>query len=140
MSFFNEHFKENYRFALKNINYQKNDIDTKEKIELLCNDDVDIEISNDYVNITLTRTLVADPVKLFEIMVAFEVILFFIDGDQNNLDQSEIEERLINEESDLLDDIAGRISLLIAQITSSYGNPPIVTPPVIMIKKDDAQE
>ena len=66
--------------------------------------------------------------------MSFGVFLEFNDKYKKNetVDIEEIKKEFIDEQSAIINIIMSRISLLISQLTSSYGERPIVTPPSIM--------
>ncbi len=57
-----------------------------------------------------------------------------IKGDKQ-LDYNLIKKKILNKDSVIMSIIMSRISLLISQLTSSYGERPIITPPSFMTSK-----
>lgn len=55
-------------------------------------------------------------------------------GDKQ-LDYTLIKKKILNKDSVIMSIIMSRISLLISQLTSSYGERPIITPPSFMTSK-----
>lgn len=91
----------------------------------------------DGIRIIVTRTLTFDPEALFVLNVSFGADLKF------NERKSEYEWSEINlaeefgENGDfVITQLMSRISLLIGQITSSFGQPPLILPAVIAKGKD----
>ena len=71
------------------------------------------------------------------INVSFSVFLELNDkykGDKQ-LDYTLIKKKILNKDSVIMSIIMSRISLLISQLTSSYGERPIITPPSFMTSK-----
>ena len=69
--------------------------------------------------------------------VSFSVFLELNDkykGDKQ-LDYTLIKKKILNKDSVIMSIIMSRISLLISQLTSSYGERPIITPPSFMTSK-----
>ena len=80
---------------------------------------------------TVTRSLSFEQNELFELTVSFGAILKFEPTRKNEYNWHEInmaEEFRKNGEF-VTNNLMARISLLIAQITSSFGQPPFILPP-----------
>ena len=81
------------------------------------------------------RDISFTPVSVFHIAVNYEIVWKpkywqAIESVEND----EIIQSMLSEKKDFLCSMAGRISLLISQITSSTGIPPIITPGEFIIK------
>ncbi len=81
----------------------------------------------------VTRTLAFEPAELFSLKVSFGAILTFNPENKGDYDWQAINmaRELRNNGDFVIKNLIGRISLQIAQITSSYGQPPLILPPEI---------
>lgn len=136
MSMFDEYFTGSFSIALENVVYNKLD-GIEGEVSLRIDDVLEIKENKTNVeNITaiITRSFSFEPKSLVEVSVSFEVVLELNDKYKNSdkLDLSLIRKELISEDSVIMSIIMSRISLLISQLTSSYGERPIVTPPSFM--------
>lgn len=136
MSMFDEYFTGSFSIALESVVYNKLD-EIEGEVSLRIDDVLEIKENKTNVeNITaiITRSFSFEPKSLVEVSVSFEVVLELNDKYKNSdkLDLSLIRKELISEDSVIMSIIMSRISLLISQLTSSYGERPIVTPPSFM--------
>jgi hypothetical protein len=90
------------------------------------------------VKLVVTRVLKFDPEEIFELSVSFGAILRF-----NKEKKKEYEWEKINLAEEfrengqfVLGNLMNRISLLTAEITSSFGQTPIIVPPGIVSKSN----
>ena len=133
MSTFTEYFAGECSISLENVTYNKlkeNDGDVTLKVK----DSIEIKEKQNDVNsleFIVSRSLTFDPKSLAEINVSFGVVLELNDQLKNSeqLDYARLRDEIISEDSVLMSIIMSRISMLISQLTSSYGERPIVTPP-----------
>ena len=136
MCMFDEYFTGSFSIALENVVYNKLD-EIEGEVSLRIDDVLEIKENKTNVeNITaiITRSFSFEPKSLVEVSVSFEVVLELNDKYKNSdkLDLSLIRKELISEDSVIMSIVMSRISLLISQLTSSYGDRPIVTPPSFM--------
>ena len=136
MCMFDEYFTGSFSIALENVVYNKLD-EIEGEVSLRIDDVLEIKENKTNVeNITaiITRSFSFEPKSLVEVSVSFEVVLELNDKYKNSdkLDLSLIRKELISEDSVIMSIVMSRISLLISQLTSSYGERPIVTPPSVM--------
>ncbi len=89
-----------------------------------------------HIKLTLTRKLTFNPAGLFELSVSFGTILTLREDSYYLVDWKtyDVAEEIVRNSKNLINPLAARISLLIAEITSSYGQNPIVTPPTVIMK------
>ena len=90
----------------------------------------------DKVNLIVRRTVRFDPQEIFELIISFGVVLKIKKEKQVEYDWNSInlaDEFQMNGNF-VLDNIMSRISLLVAEITSSFGQNPIIVPPMIAQK------
>lgn len=128
-----KYFLPEQTFYLHNINYNRIEAPSVER-QLNCIDNINVEVNDtDGVKLILTRTLKFDPEGVFELSVSFGAILKFDKDVKNEINWHEInaaEEFRANGDF-VLRNLLDRISLLIAEVTSSFGQSPIIVPPVI---------
>lgn len=132
-------FEEEQQFYLDEISYKR--IDRKEQAKeysLNCVDKIDVNVNKDIVKLTVKRVLKFEPEEIFELSVAYGAIIKL---------KKEMTEHYAWKEMDLseefrengqfvLGNLMNRISLLIAEITASYGQTPIVLPPGIASREN----
>lgn len=132
------YFSQTQEIYLNNISYEiiKNE-ELSEKYTLVNKDNVHVDLEEDGVNLIVERVLEFEPEGIFRLVVSFGASLQFVPEKK-----SEVEWDKINLAQEFLDNgdfvtvnLNSRISLLISQITSSYGQPPIITAPIL--KKQD---
>ena len=134
-----DYFSDSYEFMLSSANYQVKSapIDpTNQKLMILDNIEV-FRRSNHTIKVDFTRSVNFQPEQLFELSVKFSIFLSPKNTsiDLNQLSDSAIIESLTTGSSVITNNIMSRISLLIAQITSSFGQMPLSTAPLFLQKK-----
>lgn len=128
-----KYFLPEQTFYLHNINYNRIEAPSVER-QLNCIDNINVEVNDtDGVKLILTRTLKFDPEGVFELSVSFGAILKFDKDVKNEINWHEINvaEEFRTNGDFVLRNLLDRISLLIAEVTSSFGQRPIIVPPVI---------
>jgi len=128
-----EYFSPEQEFYLNNISYQRIDKTIEsDNHSLNCTDSINVDVYGDEcVRVLVSRVLEFNPEELFEMSISFGAILRFVpekvhEHDWNNINMAE--EFRYNGEF-VTGNLMARISLLIAQITSSFGQLPLVLPP-----------
>ena len=136
MSFFDEYFTGNCSISLENVHYEKLDelegeVDLEVKDNLQIND---VTSSSDHIEIIISRNLSFRPRSLVDITVSFGIILELNEKHKgtNKPDFDTLKSELFTKDSVIASIVMSRISLLISQLTSSYGERPIITPPSFM--------
>lgn len=132
-----EYFASEQEFYLDKVSYNRIDKKGYAKEYLLnCIDNIDVEVHEDMVRLTVSRALKFDPEEVFDLSVSFGAILKFRKEKMNDYDWEKI--NLVEEFREngqfVLGNLMNRISLLIASITSSFGQAPIILPPEIAPK------
>lgn len=130
-----DYFLPEQEFYLQNITYDRIENTTNsENHTLNCLDNISVDTNDDTVKITVTRTLKFEPEELFSLTVSFGAILKF-----NPQNKSEYKWREINMAEEfryngdfVIGNLMQRITLQIAQITSSFGQSPIILPPSVL--------
>lgn len=114
----------------------------KDEFFLNCTDNIYVEKNEtNGVKVIVTRELFFEPGELFRLSVAFGADLQFDLQRVDEYDWNEVnlaEEFRVNGDF-VISNLMSRITLLIAQITSSYGQQPLILPPVIS-KSDDKSD
>lgn len=132
-----DYFLPEQEFYLQNITYDRIENTTNsENHTLNCLDNISVDTNDEAVKITVTRTLKFEPEELFSLTVSFGAILKF-----NPQNKSEYKWREINMAEEfryngdfVIGNLMQRITLQIAQITSSFGQSPIILPPSVSKK------
>ena len=133
-----EYFKPELEIFLDTVSYKRiENLNNKceQELSLLCQDNLKVMTNEDGVRIIVTRTLMFEPEELFALNVSFGADLKF------NERKAEHEWTEINlaeefgENGDFVTaQLMSRISLLIGQITASFGQQPLILPSVIVKK------
>ena len=133
-----EYFKPELEIFLDTVSYkriEKLNNNCEQELSLLCQDNLKVMTNEDGVRIIVTRTLMFEPEELFALNVSFGADLKF------NERKAEHEWTKINlaeefgENGDFVTaQLMSRISLLIGQITASFGQQPLILPSVIAKK------
>ena len=130
-----QYFKSDYQFYLNRIKYDRIESEHKDgEVSLNCTDNISVTVNGDVgISLSVTRKMHFEPSVLFELEVSFGADLLFVKEKQEEINWNEID--LANEFKQngefVLQKIMSRMSLLIAQITSSSGQTPLITPPGI---------
>lgn len=129
-----EYFENEQEFYLDKVLYNR--IDKKlqeEEHSLNCFDNIEVKVSGDVVKVTVMRSLKFEPEEIFELSVSYGAILKIkkekeMDYNWNQIDLAE--EFRMNGQF-VLGNLMNRMSLLIAEITSSFGQVPLILTPRI---------
>jgi len=132
-----KYFLPEQTFYLNSISYKLLDIASGDK-ELNCIDNINTEVNDlESVKIIFTRTLKFNPESLFELSVSFGAILKFEEDRKQEINWHELnlaEEFRVNG-AFVLQNLLNRTTLLIAEITASFGQSPIILPPTLGLKE-----
>lgn len=137
ISNFSECFVSEQEFYLDKISYSR--IEKKETTQeylLNCIDNLEASVNEDKVTLIVRRTVRFEPQEIFELAITFGVVLKIKEEKMNEYDWNSIPlaEEFQTNGNFVLDNIMSRISLLVAEITSSFGQNPIIVPPMIAQK------
>ncbi|MBQ9814324.1 MAG: DUF432 domain-containing protein [Lachnospiraceae bacterium] len=130
-------FNDQYKFALKKVIFNMHDNPIQEAKELNVEDSLTHGIKDDMLLIEFKRKVHFDPESVFDIEVAFLIqINIFKEKvkEAENIDWTS--ELLEQKENAYFLNVIPRAAGVISDITSSYGQPPIITPPVFVDSKD----
>ena len=139
MTMFNEYFTGDCSISLENVKYEKiNEFEGNVTLEI--KDDFKIKkntINSSAVELIISRKLSFIPRSLVDITVSFGVGLELNEKYKGNnaLDEDTLKNELFTEDNLITSIVMSRISLLISQLTSSYGERPIVTPPSFILEE-----
>ena len=129
-----EFFSPNYEFYLDNIVYTHKQKTSKNTAYTLnCNDSINAQYINDEkLKVTVTRSLKFSPDDLYSLSVSFVAVLQVLqENKQDLLEIKDLPQKLVEDGQFFLPDLVSRMSTLISNITASYGQPPVVTPPFL---------
>lgn len=133
-----EYFEPQQEFYLDKVIYNivEDNEETKQggiEYTLKCIDNITTSMSNNDLKIIVERQLMFDPEGIFNLTVAFGTNLKFVESKKGDYDWDQID--LANEFKNnggfVMGNLMCRISTLVANITSSFGQAPIVLPPGI---------
>lgn len=133
-----DYFEAEQEFYLDKVLYHR--IDKKEQAEeysLNCIDNIEVQVNEDKVRLTVKRVLKFKPEEIFELSVSYGSILKIKAEKRGDYDWENINlaEEFRENGQFVLGNLMNRISLLIAEITSSFGQTPLILPPQIASKK-----
>lgn len=127
-----EYFLPEQTYFLNSVNYKILD-NASQDGEIKCIDNINTNVTDDGVRVIFTRTLKFTPESIFELSVSFGTILKFNEKNKDEIKWNDIS--LAKEFKDngafVLQNLLNRTSLLIAEITASFGQIPIIIPPII---------
>lgn len=126
----NSYFSPNYEFYLNNVTYEYKQKKTSVKeYSLSCTDTLMAQVYGDNnLLLTIERNLQFEPDELYGLKVSFGVHLQFV-KDVENKSAIDWSKEFAQNGGFVLSNIMPRIAHLIAEITASYGQVPVVTPP-----------
>lgn len=131
---FKKYFNDEYQFALINAVYSQLDNRLQgAELELNIEDSINANVRENHMEVTFRRKVFFEPEALYSIDVTFAFMLTFRDGnlatEAQNIDWGK---ELIENDNPYLGNVVSRASFLIATLTSSYGQQPLVTPPNVI--------
>lgn len=134
-----DYFTNEQEFYLDKISYNR--INKNRQVAeyiLSCIDSIETGVDEDGVKLTIKRVLKFDPEGVFALSVSFGAILKFNKEKKGEYDWKNINltEEFRENGQFVLGNLMNRISLLIAEITSSFGQTPIILPPSIAPKSN----
>ncbi len=138
-------FKSEYQYQLKSINYHLIEpVTVQPSYQISCKDFVQaVPETDNSVQFIFRREVAFEPENLFSIEVSFSATLTYkedLSEEIRNAPLSELEAAFRRPNDTYSINLVSRASLLIAQITSSYGQQPLVTPPVICANESVSAE
>ena len=135
-----EYFESEQRYYLDSISYNR--IDKEEQVQnysLNCVDNIEVSVNEATVKLTVKRSLKFEPEELFDLSVSYGAILKLKKDkiDEYNWSKINLAAEVQENGQFVLGNLMSRISLLIAEITSAYGQTPIVLAPAVVPKNQD---
>ena len=132
-----EYFLPEQQLYLDKVDYKRVEQSSQvNSVTLKCEDTINVAYydTTDTVKITLTRTVSFSPDVLFNVSIAFCSVLTVHPDKKDELDWKNLNLAAeFKENGDfVLNNLLPRISLLLGQITSSYGLPPLILPSKII--------
>ena len=129
-----EYFKPEQIYYLQNISYNRLDKFTEaERYALNCTDNIQADVNETELKILVTRSLRFDPEVMFELSVSFGAVLDFDEKRKSEYDWRNINmaDEIKENGEFVLSNLFSRISLLIGQITGSFGQQPLILAPTL---------
>ena len=134
-----KYFKPEYRISLASATYNRVDADLPEDTEykLSRTETIEANYNEDIVKVSLSTSLEFEPADIFELTVVFEALLKLEEDKKDEIDWKNVNlaEEFKRNGQFIMNNLASRRALLIAQITSSWGQAPIMVP-ATMIQED----
>ena len=134
---FNDYFKDEYQFSLKDVSYSK--IECEQRIseyELKISDTINAELKEDFLYVTFTRNVYFEPKLMFNLKIVFDIILYLNEGSKEKAAGINWSQALLENPNIYLGNVTSRTSQLIAEITASFGQQPLITPPNPMAEEE----
>ena len=132
---FIETFNENYSYFLKEIHYRVITVgNIQDKIDIMIGDCLTFNMLDDsHLEIIVGRNVKFEPNVVYELSISFGAVLELKENSRLAIDSDWKNDFIKSPEGNtIIQGLLSRVSLQIAQITSSYGLNPIVTPPNLM--------
>ena len=134
-----EYFEEIQEFYLDKVTYNR--IETKNRLQsyrVNCTDRIDVDLQEQQVKITVERTLALEPREMFDLSVSYGAVLKFKEDkkDEHDWENINLAGEFQKNGEFVLGNLMSRMSLLIAEITASFGQTPIILPPGIAPTND----
>lgn len=132
---FDRYFLKECQIFLSNVDYDFLSFPAPGETKLTIKDSVaSYNMADEKVKIEITRSLDFGIGKVFSLSVTFGVLLTKNPFSQSELnwDNVNIADEFKNSRVPLLGNVMSRMSMLIASITSSFGQVPVVTPPQLI--------
>lgn len=131
-----KYFNPQHEFYLNDIDFKRCVNEVGGVVSLNITDSFETELQGDSVLLMFTRTLKFDPQAIFDLSVSFGAELSLNPSTKDEVDWSTINlsEEFINNGKEIINNLASRASLLVSEITASFGQIPIVTPPTVILQ------
>lgn len=130
-----EYFLPEQQFYLHKIVYDRMEcISSKQQFMLNCADNINVEVNDKKdIRVIVTRTLSFEPEEMFFLSVSFgaDLQLDQQKADEYNWYEINLAEEFRENGNFVTDNLMSRITLLIAQITSSFGQQPLILLPSV---------
>lgn len=136
-------FGQTIRVGLSEINMRdmSSPSDSETSPELRVEDSFSFSKNENYLRVEFTKAVSFDPPSVFNLSVSYFVEhILNHPGSLNSIPDAKIREEIINDigyYSQQSQGFAMRLSLIIAQLTSSFGGPPLVLPPQLDVESKE---
>lgn len=129
-------FEEQHTFYLNKAEYVRLAEPTELNVGLVCNDSVEAKKENEHVKLIYKRSVGFRPECLYKIEVEFGAELTIKPDKKGLLDDTEVDlqAEFIQNGAFVLSNLISRASHLIGDLSASFGQQPIITPPTILNK------
>lgn len=128
-----EYFLPEQEFYLHQIAYNRiAGYISQDEFVLNCTDNISVELVNkSNIKIIVTRNLYFEPNALFQLSISFGANLKFDPkrAEEYNWNEIDLAKEFRDNGDFVTTNLISRITLLIAQITSSFGQQPLILPP-----------
>lgn len=139
-----EYFRPEIGIFLDAVEYKRIEepnTEVKTEIAILCQDNVNASLNEDGVRILITRHVKFDPEKIFTLSVTFGADLKFTDRKLDyNWKDINLNEEFMENGDFVTSQLVSRISLIIGEITSSFGQQPLLLPAFLAKKNSSDKE
>ena len=133
-----EYFKPEQEIFLDTINYRRienSGNELEQEVALLCQDNIKASVNDEGVRIIVTRSLVFESEKIFVLSVSFgDELKFNNRKSEQDWMKINLAEEFMQNGDFVTTQLMSRISLLIGQITSSFGQQPLILPTMLAKK------
>ncbi|OKZ95467.1 MAG: hypothetical protein BHV90_22750 [Clostridiales bacterium 42_27] len=131
---FSGYFENKHDIFLEDISYSRLETNITTDCSLNCTDNINAQlIENQGIKLVVTRALEFEPESIFSMKVAFGAKLYFKEDKMKAFDWSQLNlaEEFRENGDFVINELMSRITLMIAQITASFGQVPLILPPLI---------
>jgi len=127
-------FQSRARWLIRSVDYHTLPYESEEEtinVNITPSDSIKIARRNLKESVfIITRSLVIEPVKVFEMSVEMQVVIGFSDdADTSELSDNEVIQAFKKDCVGILNEIMARTSLIISEITGGSGQSPVITQP-----------
>ena len=131
---FSGYFENKHDIFLEDISYSRLETNITTDCSLNCTDNINAQlIENQGIKLVVTRALEFEPESIFSMKVSFGAKLYFKEDKMKAFDWSQLNlaEEFRENGDFVINELMSRITLMIAQITASFGQVPLILPPLI---------
>ena len=131
---FSGYFENKHDIFLEDISYSRLETNITTDCSLNCTDNINAQlIENQGIKLVVTRALEFEPESILSMKVAFGAKLYFKEDKMKAFDWSQLNlaEEFRENGDFVINELMSRITLMIAQITASFGQVPLILPPLI---------
>lgn len=130
---FKKYFEEEYRYTLYNVDFKIIENEPGKELTAQILDNIETEIKENILYIKFVREVSFVPEAVFSLEVAFLVMLTIKDGMHDKVAEIDWKKELTEQpDNPYFSNVIARTAGLIANISSSYGQMPLMTPPILI--------